>query len=98
MPTEALKAQLQPAIKADVEDYPRIIQKITLFWGHEGFNSLITQLTMIEESRVNGDNTAGYGGRTGFPPPVMHELIMLQEVHSILHPELAQDNWGLAPR
>lgn len=99
MPINTLKApDAKAALKAAVEDYPRIVQKLLLFWGHPDFGAVINELTMIETARFDPAQPAGFVGRSGFPEPVMQELILLQNLHGILHPDAEADHWGVAPR
>jgi len=54
------------AVKAAIEDYPRIVSRIQQLWGTPECEGYITDL--VVDTR---------GDRKGFPPPVMEELLYL---------------------
>ncbi len=66
--------------------YPRVLAKIMLLWDSPELDDYFLELMV---------NKRGY--RAGFPPEVASEIIFLNLVHSILHPQIAkQDVWDKA--
>lgn len=56
-----------------IEQYPRIIEKITLLWGSPQLAHFLNEL--LFDSR---------GDREGFTPQVAHELFVIQQIHDEL--------------
>jgi hypothetical protein len=59
------------------EKYPRIIQQLTLLWGHPELETFFEKLWIDDR-----------GNRQGFPPEVMSELMFCSSLHRDAYPGL----------
>ncbi len=60
-----------PAYVTELEkDYPRIVEKLALLWGHGDISTFLGHLLIDER-----------GDRHGFPPDIMAELMFLTNLH-----------------
>lgn len=65
--------------------FPRIGQKIKLFWGHPEFVTLMHDL-----QHVSGDRP-----RSGFPGEVLFALHQLETDHDLAYPHLARKDTSI---
>lgn len=66
-------------------EFPRIGQKIKLFWGHPEFVTLLQEL----------QTSSGDRSRAGFPMDILFALHALETDHDIAYPQLASKSASL---
>lgn len=66
--------------------FPRIADSIELFWGHDGFDEIISKL--IKDSRD--------GERQGFPNEVSTALFKLMSLHDSSYPQFRKEMTPIA--
>ena len=74
-----------PYFKVVDAEFPRIGQKIKLFWGHPEFVRLMQDL----------QHDLGDRPRAGFPPEILFALHELETDHDLIYPHLAGKNSGI---
>jgi hypothetical protein len=57
--------------------FPRIVEKLTLLWGHEGVSAFLTHLLIDDR-----------GDRQGFTGEIMAEIMFLNNIHE----DMASEN------
>jgi hypothetical protein len=62
------------------EKFPNIGKKVSVFWGHPEFVSLMHELQQDTGDRM----------RVGFPPEVLLALHELETDHNMIYPHLAR--------
>lgn len=71
-----------PAYVTELEkNYPRIVEKLALLWGHDGLSSYLGHLLIDER-----------GDRHGFPPDIMAEIMFLDNLHEDMMREQASES------
>lgn len=63
--------------------FPRVFKRVDELWGKPDVDDYL--FSLIVDQR---------GGRQGFPPDVMSELIRLQHIHEIMHPRKDNSPWA----
>ncbi len=80
------RPRTQPPVAPDLcaleADYPRIIDKLQTLWPSEGCARYLDSLIIDDR-----------GGRQGFSPAVMSEILFLKEIMQVYHPG-KQDVWS----
>jgi hypothetical protein len=69
-------------VVAAIERYPRVIEKIRLFWDDPRCAEFLK--TLVIDDR---------GTRTGFPPDIMAELLTLTEISYLKFGQTSRDIW-----